>query len=412
MPNVHSPGFGSLAPLSAAWAWLDSQCLAQMSELVTTAEASGRVLAKAVVADGMPREELSAGENGYAVRAVECDGANAYNPLWLALLEPDIDALPVASACPVVSGHSLPAGADAVLPADMAQLDSVGQLEVLAPVARGNGVERWRQAIRPGTELLSPGHRLQPQDIGCLASLGISNVAVLCQPRVVVVVPGAKSGPDALTPMLRALLARDGARVEPIQVASGDLPGLEAALSDARIASCQCVLLAGRAGTGLDDVASLAITASGGALALHGVALRPGHTTGMGTLARKEGRGDPPETLPIVLLPGEPFACLAAYDLLAGRLVRRLAGADVALPYPVADFPLARKITSVIGSAELVPVRLTASHAQPLGADGGLMGAMQSDGFVLVPEASEGYPAGAHVPVHLYRTARKAVTAD
>jgi molybdopterin molybdotransferase len=412
MHNVHSPGFSSLAPLSEVWAWLDSQCLALASELVIPAEASGRVLAKAVMADWMPQGELCAGENGYAVRAAECDGANAYNPLSLALLGLDIDVLPIASACPVVSGRSLPVGADAVLPADMAQLDSVGQLEVLAPVARGNGVERWRQAIRPGTTLLSPGHRLQPQDIGCLASLGIGSVAVLCQPRVAVVVPGAKSGPDALAPMLRALLTRDGARVEPIRLASSDLPGLEAALSDTRIASCQCVLLAGRGGTGLDDIASLAITASGGALALHGVALRPGHTTGMGTLLRKGGCREPAETVPIVLLPGEPFACLAAYDLLAARLVRRLAGADGALPYPVADFPLTRKIASVIGSAEIVPVRLAGSRAHPLGADGGPMGAMQSDGFVLVPEASEGYPAGAHVPVHLYRTARIAVTAD
>jgi molybdopterin biosynthesis enzyme len=115
----------------------------------------------------------------------------------------------------------------------------------------------------------------------------------------------------------------------------------------------------------------------------------------MGTLPRETAAGSPADTVPIVLLPGQPFACLVAYDLLASRLVRRLTGADGALPYPVADFPLARKIASGIGSAEVVPMRLTGGLARPIGADGGLIGAMQADGFVLVGETSEGYPAGA-----------------
>ena len=36
--------------------------------------------------------------------------------------------------------------------------------------------------------------------------------------------------------------------------------------------------------------------------------------------------------------------------MLAARLVRRLAGAGTALPYPVAEFELARKIVSGIGT--------------------------------------------------------------
>ena len=84
--------------------------------------------------------------------------------------------------------------------------------------------------------------------IGRVAAMGIERVAVLRRPRVALVVAGAKSGPDALTPMLRALLARDGALAKPIAV-NGDA---EAAL--ARSAKegqeRQHLSLLGRAGAG------------------------------------------------------------------------------------------------------------------------------------------------------------------
>jgi molybdopterin molybdotransferase len=105
---------------------------------------------------------------------------------------------------------------------------------------------------------------------------------------------------------------------------------------------------------------------------------------------------------PVVLLPGEPFACLVAYDMLAGRLVRRLAGRNGSLPYAVAEVALDRKIVSGIGLLEIVPVRLSGEWAQPVGTESGLTGPVKADGFVVVPEASEGYAAGTRVRVHLY----------
>jgi molybdopterin molybdotransferase len=383
-----------------------------VSQRVTLAQAAGRVLAEAVIADCPAPVPVRAADNGYAVRASDCDGAASYNPLVLTLLAQGINVLPARSTCPIVSGGALPTGANAVLPVDAVQPDNAGQLEVLTPVAPGTGIERWWQTLSAAVPLLPAGHRLRPQDIGGLAAVSIDGVTALSQPRVAVVLPGPKYGADMLAPMLTALLARDGALVELIPVASDDLRGLQAALTSPRIASSQCVLLAGRSGTGLDDIAPLAITGSGGALALHGVALRPGNSSGMGILPATTVPGKPADTVPIVLLPGQPLACLVAYDLLASRLVRRLAGMASALPYPVADVPLARKIASELGSAEIVPVRLTDGLARPIGADGGLIGALQADGFVLVSETSEGYPANAHVPLHLYQGSPAGVTAN
>jgi molybdopterin molybdotransferase len=65
----------------------------------------------------------------------------------------------------------------------------------------------------------------------------------------------------------------------------------------------------------------------------------------------------------------------------------------------------ARKIVSEISMLELRPVRcLTANSVEPIAAiaEAGLRAVAAADGFVLVPERSEGYPQGAAVTVHLY----------
>ena len=203
--------------------------------------------------------------------------------------------------------------------------------------------------------------------------------------------------------MLRALLARDGALAEPIAVDGPGEVALMAALTSGRIDACSLVLIAGRAGTGADDVAALALRMAGGTLTHHGFALHPGGASGLGILPRSEA-------IPVVVLPGEPLACLVAYDILASRLVRRLAGAEAVSPYPAAEFELGRKIVSGIGMVEVVPVRLDGGRALPIGVEGGLAGAVRADGFVMVPEASEGYLAGSRVRVHLYH-ARHTATA-
>ena len=392
--DVRLSGFGDRAPLSTAWAWLDAWSVPSSLEIVPLSEATGRVLAESITAGIDPPAPPRAAENGYAVRSADCDGADAYNPLLLSLLEPGTGELASGFACLIASGLALPSGADAVLPFEAAQPVSARSLEVLAPVASGTGIDRASPA---GITILERGQCIGPPDAGRVAAMGIEHVEVLRRPRVALVVPGAKSGPDALTPMLRALLARDGALVEPIALDGPCVAALTTTLSSSRIEACALVLIAGRAGTGPDDVASLALEAAGGALTHHGFALHPGGASGLGVLPRSD-------TIPVVLLPGEPLACLVAYDIVASRLVRRLAGAEGVSPYRTAEFELARKIVSGIGMTDVVPVRLDGGRALPIGVEGGLAGAIRADGFVMVPDASEGYLAGSRVRVHLYHS--------
>ena len=59
-----------------------------------------------------------------------------------------------------------------------------------------------------------------------------------------------------------------------------------------------------------------AVLAECGELLVHGVAMRPASPAGVGVLGDRL----------VFLLPGNPVSCLCAYDLFAGRAIRKLGG--------------------------------------------------------------------------------------
>ena len=65
--------------------------------------------------------------------------------------------------------------------------------------------------------------------------------------------------------------------------------------------------------------------------------------------------------------------------------------------------PLARKVTSTVGLAEVVPVRRNADQVEPLAAKYlPLSSLARSDGWILVPADSEGFAAGSLVQVRAW----------
>lgn len=380
-PDVRGRGFSTRAPLDAAEHWIDQHARHPQPRPVPLAEAAGCILHEAVTAETDLPSADRASRDGVAVASADTFGAGSYNPI------------PLMSATPIAAGEPLPPGTDAVLPVEAMQQDA-GFIEALGSVAPGDGVERRGEGVRAGTVLLEAGRVLRPQDIGLLAALGIKTVTAVARPRVrIVLAGGPRSGPEALGAMLAALVTRDGGLPDLI----GPLTD-RAALAEAYAApGADLLLSAGRTGVGEDDVAPLAL-ADAGSLVLHGVAMRPGDSAALGFAAGALA----------VLLPGEPMACLAAYERLAGRAVRRMAGGDAALPHPTREAVTARKLVSEIGCADLYRVRLTPNCAagdgmvEPLASPSvpGLSGAVRADGFVLIPAESEGIPAGSPVTVH------------
>jgi molybdopterin molybdotransferase len=389
-----SPGRTGLA---VAHQWIDRQIEPLAAESASPIDAVGRVLAEPVVApsDLPPVDQATA--DGAAVRAEDTVGASTYNPVGLRLLPFGEAVLPFCATF-VNIGQPLPRGADAIVPLDHVSAKGADGCEVIDTVAAGDHVARKGSQIESGSSLLPAGRWLGPHDAGLLLMAGIARVPARRRSRVRVVLTGprvestgAGTAQDADGPMLKRLIERDCGTVVEQRHVERDRAALTVALSAPR---SDIVLIVGGTGRGLGDCASAAL-ADAGELAIEGVAINPGETAGMG----RTGVGTP-----VILLPGVPSACFWAYELLAGRAIRRLAGASPALPYASKEMRTHRKIVSRIGLTEVCPVRcidVDGVEPVPSFAAVGIIAMAQADGFVILPEGSEGVSEGSTVTVHL-----------
>jgi molybdopterin molybdotransferase len=408
--DVRMRGFAHRHTVEAALAWLDAQLRPPPAETVPLAAAAGRVLAEALVSDvdvpGFDRATM----DGYAVVAESVEGASSYGPVPLIVLGDSLPGRPYegtvlrGQAVRIMTGSPVPAGCDAVLPAEWVDGEAgesgPGRVNALAAVSPGKHVGRRGEDIVRGTALFQRGRALLPQDLGVLSSVGAAQIPVLARPRVRLVVTGnellpAGSRPhdwriaDANGPMLAALVARDGGIV--------DFPGLvpdEAdAIAGALQAEADVIIVSGGSSVGIEDLAP-ALVAKHGQLPIHGIAMRPSSPTGLGRIGDRL----------VFLLPGNPVSCLCAYDFFAGRAIRALGGRAMAWPYRSIRAKLARKISSPIGRLDYARVQIVEGQVEPLAVSGAskLSSTTRGDGFVIVPSDSEGFAPGTEMDVWLY----------
>ena len=399
-------GFSRRAEVGAVLQWIDAHAAPLGSAVVALDDAAGRVLAGPVGAPiDVPAFDRSA-MDGYALRGAETSGASEYNPLTFTVIGQSLPNRPFdgtvsgGAAVRVMTGAPIPLGADAVVPAEYAQ-ENDGRVDVTLAVGAGKHIGVRAEDIRAGTVVLDTGRRLRPQDLGLLASLGLPQVRVRMQPRVRIVVTGREvvtAGEpkdlyeiyDANSPMLRALVARDGGLVEQCCRPGDDAESIRRAFV---APGADIILVSGGSSVGSEDHAPR-ILAEIGKLAIHGVAMRPSSPAGVGRIG---------ETL-VFLLPGNPVSCLCAYDFFAGRAIRLRGGCRPDWPHRTAQCVVARKIVSAIGRVDYCRVRRTGDQVEPLAVSGAsiLSSTTRADGFVIVSAESEGYAPGETVTVYCY----------
>jgi molybdopterin molybdotransferase len=411
-------GFLRRSTVEQALAWVDAHAGRLPAESVSLWCAAGRVLASDITSSvDVPGFERSM-MDGYAVRSGDTLGATPYNRLPLAIIgqslpgQPFTGRLDRGQAVRIMTGAPLPAGADAVLPAERVEVEGP-RLLAQDEVPPDKNVGRRGEDVAAGAVLLSAGRMLRPQDVGLLSSIGLAAAPVVRRPRVRIVVTGNELLPagssaaesrvvDANGPMLAALARRDGGEV---QMASGGreppeenqrdylVPDDPAAILAALHSDADVVLVSGGSSVGQEDHAPL-LLAEHGELAIHGIAMRPSSPTGMGRLGQRL----------VFLLPGNPVSCLCAYDFFAGRSIRLLGGRSAQWPYLPVRLPLARKLVSQVGRVDYARVRIVGGQVEPIAISGAsiLTSTTAAAGFVVVPEGSEGFAAGAEVEVFRY----------
>jgi molybdopterin molybdotransferase len=193
--DVRMHGFSRRSEVRVALEWIDTHTARLGDETIPLERASGRILANDLIAPfdvpGFDRAAM----DGYALRGAETAGATEYNPLTFALVgqalpgQPFNGDVPPLTAIRIMTGAPVPSATDAVVPAEYAS-EHDGEIVITRPVAPGQHVGHRGEDIREGSPALPDGRRLRPQDVGLAASLGLSHVKVVRQPRVRIVVTG------------------------------------------------------------------------------------------------------------------------------------------------------------------------------------------------------------------------------
>jgi putative molybdopterin biosynthesis protein len=391
------------------------------AERVPLTEALGRVTAAPIWAHLSSPHYHAAAMDGIAVRAAETVGATEIEPKRLTI---------GAQATWIDTGDPLPPDTDAVIMAEHVQAVDDNTVEIMAAVAPWQHVRPLGEDI-VATELALPeNHRLRPVDLGVLAASGHADAPVRRRPRVVIIPTGTElvpydtvgamhaspRPPDAMADAVGATHASSlppGAIIDfnslmlagQIAEWGGDAQRL-APLPDRRellreaieraLPECDILVINAGSSAGAEDFTA-PVLAELGEVAVHGVAIRPGHPVILAVVAGK----------PVLGLPGYPISTLLTAELFLQPLIYRMLG-QTPPRRPTMTATFSRKLLSPMGEDEFVRVTLGKVDerviATPLTRGAGVITSLaRADGIVRVPRFSEGLHAGAEVSVELLR---------
>jgi molybdopterin biosynthesis enzyme len=355
-----------LTPLAEVLVTVDSEVKPVTPRAIDVAAAAGRILASDVNAPARPSTPMAL-QDGWALAADDTLGAGGYAPVLLLTTPTRVEA-----------GQTMPPGTDSVAPLDAVKIDK-DRAEVLVTVNPGEGVLAAGGDSDPGNPLRYAGERLRGTDIAVLACAGLARVTVR-EPRVRVV-PLRGSGMIAAAARLVANDIERRGGVARLDDPGRDFDGVLAA------ENTDAIVALGGTGSGRNDSSVRTLTREG-RLAVHGMALTPGETAAFGFVGPR----------PVLLLPGRLDAAVSVW-LVVGRVLLDCLAVAKASEHEAAEvLPLARKVSSTVGLAEVMPVRRKEGHLEPLAAKYlSLSSLARSDGWILVPADSEGFAAGTPV---------------
>ncbi len=312
-------------------------------QVMPLSDALGRVLAANVVSRiDVPAFDNSA-MDGYAIRFTD---VSDHGEGWFELL-PARYAGEVASeetvgvmekpgqAVPIMTGAPLPPGTDTVVPKEKAEFKD--QRVYLREVQRkGQFVRQRAEDLRKGQKILSRGHRLRPQDLGLIASVGCAKVAVQSPVQVSlftggdeIIQPGdLEPGADlprgkifdSVRYTLQGLLQRQGCQVKLAAALPDDPQAIRSALLAAARPG-EVIITNGGISAGDKDFIRDVLQQHGQVI-FHKVRMKPGFPL---MLAELNGAL-------VFALPGNPVSSFATYSQLVLPALRELEGESATTP--------------------------------------------------------------------------------
>ena len=298
------------------------------SELVSLAEAAGRVLAEDARATVDLPPFPSSAMDGFALRAADAPGRLPV-VARIAAGQPAPRPLAAGEAMGIATGGVVPEGADAVVPIEV--VTDAGEAVEVPSVETGAHVRPRGGDLARGGVVVDAGVILRPAHLAALAAVGIAEVACARRPLAAVVTTGSelRRPGESLAPgqifesngvMLAAALASASAAVEPQVSVADDETAHREALE--RGLEADALVTSGGVSVGPHDLVRRIERELGVEEVFWRVAVKPGKPISFGV------RGS---TL-VFGLPGNPVSSLVGFELFVRPALLALQGVPTAAP--------------------------------------------------------------------------------
>lgn len=363
-----------------------------ITEIVATGEALGRVLAISQTSKVTVPPADNSAMDGYAVSVADCSG-NGSTCLHVAQRIPaGVVGKPLVkgTAARIFTGAPVPPGADAVVMQEFCEQNGDEVVIKHTPLP-GENIRRAGEDIREGEVVLEAGSRLRPQDMGLAASVGLAKLPVYKRLRVGIfstgdelVAPGEPLGPGQIYNSnrytLTGLLQTTGCDIIDLGTVEDTLDATRKALQQAA-SQADLIVTTGGVSVGEEDYIKHALQQLG-KVEMWRVAMKPGKPLAYGHV------GD----TAFIGLPGNPVSVFATFLLFARPYILKRQGVRSPLPLqlrvkamfewkqsgPRREFVRARMVNDPDGNA--------CAELYPSQSSGVLMSTVWANGLVVIPE--------------------------
>lgn len=383
--------------------------------------AAGRVLAGEIRSPIDLPPFANSGMDGFAVRAADLAAASSGTPVIFPVVA-DIPAgrtdpvsIKAGEAARIMTGAPLPKGADAVVPVEDTDQYKRGlhvelpeRVNIFRAVKEGDYVRPRGQDVTAGQQVMSPGIRLRPQDVGMLAMVGVTHAPVYRRPRVAVLSTGDELAAlgetlqpgqiyDSNTYALLAQVETTGAEAVNLGIARDKEAVIRARLDETAGQEVDLILSSAGVSVGAFDYVRTVVETHGG-LDFWRVNMRPGKPLAFGNY-----RG-----IPFVGLPGNPVSAFVGFEVFVRPALAKLSGlADwqrqvfkVELEEGLDSDGRESYLRAVVENQDGRRVARLTGHQ----GSGNLLSLVQANALLIVPAGVKSLPSGAQVDAWLLNT--------
>jgi molybdopterin molybdotransferase len=379
-------------------------------EKVNILDALGRVIGEDVYANrNIPPKDNSA-MDGYAIRWEDTREASKEHPVSLTVIE-DIPAGAIPhkrvgpdEASRIMTGAPVPEGADAVMRMEDTEKDG-RNVKIFAAAEKGQDIRSAGEDVSEGEKVISRGDGLRPAEIGMLAALGRSFIAVHQRPLVAVLATGDELVDIDENPSPWQIVSSNSYSIAAQVIECGGIPlqiGIAKDTQEDLVSKFKAamradiILSSGGVSVGDYDLVKDIMKEVGNNMQFWQVAMRPGKPLAFGSL----------EGIPIFGLPGNPVSSMVSFEQFVRPSLLKMMGRKTLFRKSV-KATIMESISKKEGTRHFIRARVVYESGQYTVSTTGEQGSgilksmVRANGLIVLPENATSVKAGDEVTVQL-----------